>query len=539
MNVEVSAGLESRFAEMKRFVRLGVEDEASLQAFAPRAEPHLRAIAEHFYERIREHEAAFAIFRSEEQLSNMPNILEGWLHRMLNGPYDETYASKSEAIGHVHVKVGLPQRFMFTAMSLFREDLRDLVRRLCPEDPDPIERAIDRILDIELALMNGAYRRAVTEQAQRVERETQAQVLERLELKARRYVRAVDVAGAITVGLTRDRRFCIFNREAERVTGFSSAEAERLRFDDLFFDAHDGASITAQLDRLVDHHEPVLVDVQAGLRTKNGRLRRFQGRLSHHPAIDAEECIIVLTGLDVTDARALRRRVAQTERLAAVGNLAAGLAHEVRNPLNGAQLHLTFARRTVDEEAQPELAEALEVIEGELHRLGALVNEFLDFARPGPLERAPTSVNDLCQTALDRVLEKAGGVRVSSQLLDRDFDLTIDRSKLEQALGNLLDNALEAADRDGGSVGFRVFREPWHVVMEVIDDGPGLPDDAPVFDPFFSTKPKGTGMGLAIAHRIVRDHDGVLEVQRRSGETVFQLRLPLTQFESEMPDVQP
>ena len=109
-----------------------------------------------------------------------------------------------------------------------------------------------------------------------------------------------------------------------------------------------------------------------------------------------------------------------------------------------------------------------------------------------------------------------------------DLEIEIDGAKVEQVLLNVLQNAIEAAPAGGGAVVVRVRRQPRRALIEVEDDGPGLPSpDAPIFDAFFSTKPQGTGLGLAIAHRIVTDHGGTIDVTSRPGSTVFRITLPL------------
>jgi signal transduction histidine kinase len=225
--------------------------------------------------------------------------------------------------------------------------------------------------------------------------------------------------------------------------------------------------------------------------------------------------------------------VRQTEKLAAVGTLAAGLAHEIRNPLNGAQLHLTFLERGLRRAGveDPDTHDAVRVVGEEIRRLSELVSEFLDFARPKPLEKKLHSVRAICERAVQLVsaAAAAGGVTVSLDLPDTDLELDVDGAKVEQVLLNVLQNAVEAtAPTGGGSVTVRVRRQPRRAIIEIEDDGPGLPSpDAPIFDAFFSTKPQGTGLGLAIAHRIVTDHGGDIDVTSHPGRTIFRIALPI------------
>ena len=109
---------ESLYAEMKRYVRFGEDDSAELRAFGEVAAPHYRRIADEFYDRIREHEHAHAVFTGEDQIERLKKSLVRWMERLCAGPHDEAYFEERAKIGRIHVKIGLPQRYMFTAMSL-------------------------------------------------------------------------------------------------------------------------------------------------------------------------------------------------------------------------------------------------------------------------------------------------------------------------------------------------------------------------------------------------------------------------------------
>ena len=243
-------------------------------------------------------------------------------------------------------------------------------------------------------------------------------------------------------------------------------------------------------------------------------------------------------GRDATDETALGARLRQAEKLAAVGTLAAGLAHEIRNPLNGAQLHVTFLERSLKKNGgAADALEAVHVVGDEIKRLSALVTEFLDFARPKPLQKKPVNLRALCERAMQLIEPAARSARceVRTQFPTNDIALDLDGAKMEQVLLNLLHNAVEAVEpMGGGHVTVRLRRRPVEAVVEIEDDGPGLSNpDAPIFDPFFSTKPSGTGLGLAIVHRIVTDHEGAIDVDSAPGKTVFRVTLPIRLPESD------
>ncbi len=177
------------------------------------------------------------------------------------------------------------------------------------------------------------------------------------------------------------------------------------------------------------------------------------------------------------------------------------------------------------------MLEAVAVVGDEIKRLATLVTEFLDFARPRPPQIKPVASRALCERVVQLVspTAKKAGTDLVLDLPSRDPILQVDPAKIEQVLLNLLANAVEAlAPAGGGRVTLRMRRHPRSVLFEVEDTGPGIPSaDAPIFDPFFSTKPNGTGLGLAISHRIVSDHGGDLVVESKPGRTVFRVTLPL------------
>jgi PAS domain S-box-containing protein len=529
-NIPAVSG-ESLFDEMKRYVRFQEGDAAVLSELRQHAAPHFERIAEEFYDRIREHESAHNVFTSEEQVERLKRSLVRWLHRLCTGPYDQAYFDETAKIGRVHVRVGLPQHFMFTAMTLIRSALNRITDAAMAERASAAREALARALDLELAIMVNAYREDSEARLCRmseIEREHTGRALAKTEQP---YMQAVELARVLFVGLDAQGRVRLFNREAERVTEL---------------DRHDvlGAPFVETIlpEALREEHGRILEAAAAGVipsemvasavRTKSGKIREVLWQLAYSPSKADTEVVLFAVGQDTTDQNALAQRVRQAEKLAAVVTLAAGLAHEIRNPLNGAALHVTFLERGLKRSGGgDEAMEAVKVVGDEIKRLSALVSEFLDFARPQPLVKRPASIRMLCQKAVQMVAPDAAtaSVHMKTDLPALDVELDVDAAKIELVLLNLLKNAIEAqAPAGGGSVTLRVRRQPRQEIIEVEDEGPGLSDpNAPIFDPFFSTKPQGTGLGLAIAHRIVTDHEGVIDVNSRPGKTVFRITLPI------------
>src|SRR6185437_10037391 len=171
----------------------------------------------------------------------------------------------------------------------------------------------------------------------------------------------------------------LYNREAERVTGFGRDEMLGTRFDDLLPEAL--REEHGELVRRAARGAPDTPDVlDSAVRTKSGKVRDVHWQLAYAPSEADDEVVLFAVGQDTTDANALAARVRQNEKLAAVGTLAAGLAHEIRNPLNGARLHLTVLERGLRRAGVEDAAtlDAVRVVGDEIRRLGALVSDFLD-----------------------------------------------------------------------------------------------------------------------------------------------------------------
>jgi signal transduction histidine kinase len=235
-------------------------------------------------------------------------------------------------------------------------------------------------------------------------------------------------------------------------------------------------------------------------------------------------------GIDVTEEQAMLRRTVRAERLAAVGTLAAGLAHEVRNPLNSALLQLAVLDRRIHKGQDAEqLLAVSRLVKDEIVRLDGLVGDFLEFARPRPLKLSTTAVNELVGGVLELVAVAAEEqhVDLKTELEPRAGSISVEPERLRQVLLNLLQNALDAMPEGGAlTVRTRAPDPSGYVHIEVHDTGPGFPEDAPVFDAFYTTKEKGTGLGLAIAHRIVSEHGGQIHVRSTPGDTCFTIALP-------------
>jgi signal transduction histidine kinase len=228
---------------------------------------------------------------------------------------------------------------------------------------------------------------------------------------------------------------------------------------------------------------------------------------------------------------ALEGEVARRQRLATLGNMAATVSHEIRNPLNAISMGLQRLQAEFQPTTEPgEYDRVLALVGGEVRRLNGLVEEFLALARPPVLKPERIHVGDLVDETVALIEPEARrtGVRLERLVPDALPPLTADRDRLKQVLLNLTRNALEAMP-DGGTLRLEATPAPGRLTLAITDSGPGIPPEvrARLFEPYYTTKVKGLGLGLAIAHQIVEAHGGAIDVEpAEGGGSRFRVTVP-------------
>jgi signal transduction histidine kinase len=218
-----------------------------------------------------------------------------------------------------------------------------------------------------------------------------------------------------------------------------------------------------------------------------------------------------------------QEKLVQQEKLAGIGRLAAGVAHEINNPLS---VILGYTR-LLKNRAQGELADELATIEAEAVRCQHIVEDLLDLSRPLAIAGDPVDLRPLCEDVVARLCEAGPLARVDVGIRG-EGQVRGSAERLRQIVTNLLRNAAEAAGQ-GGRVQLTLSRQSEHVRLEVTDSGPGIPSSARarLFEPFFTTKPTGIGLGLAVSQAIAHAHGGRIEAANApSGGALFTLSLP-------------
>ena len=341
------------------------------------------------------------------------------------------------------------------------------------------------------------------------------------------------------IAIHRDGTLALVNDEAYRIFSLARLPRDLGRpFSEVFRERPDVVRVLSgsfEMTTLPNRAELRLKDVDRVIGYTLSQVKDDGGR-----AVGA-----VLFFKDLTQVEQLEERERLRDRLASLGEMAAGIAHELKNPLAGIEVMAGLLRRQVPD--SPDAQSLLADIMSEAKLANAIVVEMLEFVRPIRLQVEQTDIDDVLHQSVTLAENKAARGQIGVRL-DVESGLPMidgDHHQLCQVFTNLLTNAFEALDGRGhirigasleGAEHDPVFATESHapvptVVVDVVDDGPGVAADLRdrIFDPFFTTKPQGSGLGLAIVRKIVDAHDGRIDVNSTPGQgTRFRVTLPVS-----------
>ena len=322
---------------------------------------------------------------------------------------------------------------------------------------------------------------------------------------------------------TRESRAVMISPAAEKFLGGDAGQFLGRRVTDIFPPGHPlREALHLENDELRE------VAAETDLQTSEGVKRvsvTVQGIQE-----DGQRMGALLTLRDLDSLESINTQLQVSERLAALGRVTAGVAHEVKNPLNSMRLWLENLKESLPDDPESNSQQAVQVLDKEIDRLDAVVKRFLDFSRPMDVRLEATQLAELLKDVLETArpqLQKAG-VKMA-QLLPIDVpEVYVDRDLLKQAVLNLVLNAVEAMP-NGGQLRVVLSRRGEMAEISVGDTGKGIPPEnrQKIFQLFFTTRPGGSGIGLASAFRIVQLHNGSIDFTSEVGRgTTFRIELP-------------
>ena len=309
-----------------------------------------------------------------------------------------------------------------------------------------------------------------------------------------------------------ESRITKMNAAAEAILEMSESDVLMKKYQEVFH---------SPIVEMIDNRETI---ERAEISYSTGSRKRIWLGLNVSPLKDSSDNNIgqLLVFTDLTELKAFQHQKELRERLSTLGEMSAGIAHELRNPLAVISGYTRMLSKKVDDSMKP----AVESISREVAVMDRIITDFLSFAKPTNLIVSEVDLKDILEGCLSSIKERSVGINLSvnTEILPH---VNADEILLRQAFTNLLQNAIESMP-DGGELTVRGFINDL-VCISIADTGHGIPESirGKIFLPFYTTKERGTGLGLAIVHKIVVSHGGDLKVDTGDKGTTFTIRLPM------------
>ncbi len=525
--------------ELKTYIGFTAEDADRLRSFAPHLLARRWDLSQAFYDFIlRNDSVRDLIERSGADIGGLRRTWEQWAEQLVGGEYHAEYAVSRLKIGAVHLRIGVEERYTVATFNIVRQFLHDLIHE--STDPDPQKRrllvgSLNRALDLDLSLICHAYDYALHAETVAEQSEARRSLEELLGS-------LLAAPSLLILSIDDSRRIVHFNRGCETLLRITAHEVIGRDYIETLVPRANRVAVQADIDRVF--REPPRPNgthsfTPHRLRVSGGGECVVTWYPTIVPGADGGVKEYLWVGHDTTEEHRLQGQIVHQEKMAAVGLLAAGVAHEIGNPLASISSVAQTAHRKSDD---PYVRGKLELVRTHIDRIATIVRRMVDFARPPRYEWHSCSVNDLVRNAAQFLEYDKRAKCVSIELdLSEELPTTVGmEDQLTQVFLNLILNALDAVEGVPAELTPRLCvstrldnesRAP-EIVFRCEDNGPGI--EAPairrIFEPFFTTKEvgRGTGLGLSVSFRIIEDHGGRIDVDSRPGEGArFEVRIPV------------
>jgi two-component system sensor kinase FixL len=515
---EFDEGLSARIEELQRYIDWQPSDQAALRRVHPLLRLDFPAIVEDFYQEISRHSQTRLVLGDNPQRPEiLRRTLHSWLDDLFTGGHAEDYVQTRWRVGRRHVEIGLPQVYTSAALARLRQRLAESIDRRCvPSETGELHRALHRVIDLDHMIIQEAYRHEWVRRQAELER--QQSLVE--EQKTRQALAAILKAAPCLIVLVDSAGIILeFSPSAESLTGYLASEVVGRDWFEVFI-PEPGAAARVRQELARALAAPFSTGYTNLIRVHDGSERLYVWNTC--PLVNETGATVLLAvGQDITPLREAQQRALQTERLAAIGEMITGLAHESRNALQRSQACLEMlAMEVQDRPAALDLVARIQNAQDALH---ALYEEVRDYAAPIRLKPDLVNLRRLVEDtwenlAVERQRHPASLTIGAVEGIPR---CRVDPLALERVFRNVLENSLTC-----GAVPVRIeveltsatFHDRPAYRVTFRDNGPGMSAEtrARVFEPFYTTKTKGTGLGMAISRRLVEAHGGRIEVGESS-----------------------
>jgi PAS domain S-box-containing protein len=534
----------------KDFLLLTDDEEAALKTLQPLMARHVGELVDAFYRHLLGFAETRKLLSDELITTRLMEAQKRYLLSLVTGPYDKEYQEGRLKIGHVHERIGLTPQWYLGAYSLYLNLLRPLIVREFKDRPARLEEvmtALTKVMFLDMQLAIEAYILKSSEKLEFANKQladlsrnleqglarkgkdlakAEQQVLE----SGEQFRLSVEASPSGMLMVDAKGTILLVNAQIERQFGYTRQELLGQSVEMLLPNAlrdrhreHRAAFFT--------HPEPRRMGEGRDLFGRHKDGHEVPVEIGLNPIQTVEGLRVLASIVDITERKRIEQQLRHTERLAELGTLASGMAHEIGTPMNVILGRAEYLMRRTQEE---KTKQGLETIVTQVERITKIMNQLLTFARRRPLERRPMDLRKTVEDCLEIVQERLGRhkIQVKTAFEDSIPQVLADPDHMSQVLLNLIINALHAMS-DGGTLSIGLRKSGDRAVVTVTDTGHGIShqDLQKIFDPFFTTKEvgKGTGLGLTVVHGIIQEHGGTITVESELGRgTTFTITLPVS-----------
>ena len=302
-------------------------------------------------------------------------------------------------------------------------------------------------------------------------------------------------------------------------SGFSSNEFERVGKE--FESDKIGQEVTGIL---YQYEKQKIAMTQRQIQEERALVEELNSKVEHNIAkfVNLESKLKEKQEQLETEVKIKSQKLVESERMAAIGELSSRLAHDLKNPLSVLKMFTDILKLKSKDNADPAFANKLDAANGAIYRMTHQIDNVLDFVRNTPIQKENTTLHEIIKIAISKVPELN---KISLSVEQQDLAITCDKAKLSIVFVNMLLNSIQAMQSQG-SIAIRFYQNAGNIIIEIVDSGSGIPEDIlpRIFDPLFTTKQHGTGLGLATCKNIIEGHGGKIYV--KNNPTTFSIVLP-------------